>query len=328
MQSRRLPWHKPRYGVVPIVTLVAGTVLSAVAACSNSAETSELHAVTLSPTRTTPATPTASLQASSEGQRGTATTGPAETDDFDTADGPTVLPFSALSPEAAAYAETLACCLAAAVVVADGGVAYGFQEDEEYPWLSIAKIPIMLTYLDKVLDEGRTLSTSETALFESMITRSDNGAANELWFSMGGASAVTDFLASIGVAPADTIQDNWGSTQSSPLYTASLLSMLVESEILNDDYRSLAMGLMASVEDGQRWGALAGISAETHAGIKNGWFHDDDGWILNSVAYVEPESGPSYAIAIFSWGWANMATGISVIEHLAAVVNSELAIGQ
>jgi hypothetical protein len=47
--------------------------------------------------------------------------------------------------------------------------------------------------------------------------------------------------------------------------------------------------------------------------------------MIHSLAYVVPESGPAYAIAVFTRANYSSLTGINLIEQFATLVNTALA---
>ena len=45
---------------------------------------------------------------------------------------------------------------------------------------------------------------------------------------------------------------------------------------------------------------------------------------LNSLAYVAPDDGAAYAIAIFTQGSTIMSDGIAMIEEIARAINEQM----
>ena len=85
------------------------------------------------------------------------------------------------------------------------------------------------------------------------------------------------------------------------------------------------MELLGSVEPSQDWGALAGVSVSAQTGIKNGWFPESWGWVLNSTAFVRPTGSPPYVISVFTTGSRRFQEGIALIEQFATAVNTAMA---
>jgi hypothetical protein len=239
-----------------------------------------------------------------------------------------VLPLDALSSDAAEYAESQAsyaeCCFSAVVFLPDEGVAYEFRGDSPAPLLSIVKVPIMLTLMDQAIKAGRAVTPEEVDLLDDMIRRSDNIAADQLWFRIGGAAGLSSFLNSVGVTGIQPDPDRWGATRASPIQASMLFGMLVEGKVLDDANRALALTLLTSVDPEQDWGSPAGARNAAETGVKNGWFPEPYGWSLNSLGFVVPEDGSEYVIAIFSSGAEEKDDGIRKVEKFARIVNQEL----
>ncbi|MCI0783807.1 MAG: serine hydrolase [Chloroflexi bacterium] len=236
-----------------------------------------------------------------------------------------ILPLDALSSEAADYAAGLPCCVSIAVVVPEEGLAYEFEGDVTSPLLSVAKVPIMTMVLGQAIEDGRELTATESELLSLMIQSSDNEAAYSLWYAMGGAEAMVALFESVGLGSITTYADSWGSTLASPLQMASLLAMIVQGDVLDEAARMTAMDVLSAVDPSQAWGALSGTEGlVTETGVKNGWYPEPSGWSLNSLAYVAPDDGAAYTMAIFTQGSAIMSDGIATIEEIARAINEQM----
>jgi beta-lactamase class A len=210
------------------------------------------------------------------------------------------------------------------VVIPSEGVTFEFQGGMTFPLLSVVKLPIMLTFLDKAMREGRAPTPYEARLLDQMIRASDNNAASSLWNSSGRVAGMNSFLQTIGFQPLDSDEHSWGETLASPAYMATLMSKLFLGEALDEPNRATAMTLLETVADSQNWGAAAG-AAPGRVGVKNGWYREKDGAMIHSVAYVIPDQGPPYAIAVFTRGNASPLVGINLIEEFATHVNAAMA---
>src|SRR3972149_1267974 len=90
-------------------------------------------------------------------------------------------PLDARAAGAADYLGGLQLPVGVAVVVHDRGAVYVGNGDQPFPMASVAKVPIMLTSMDKAIRENRSLTDDELRLMEEMITLSDHDAAVALW---------------------------------------------------------------------------------------------------------------------------------------------------
>ncbi|MEK7248310.1 MAG: serine hydrolase, partial [Chloroflexota bacterium] len=196
------------------------------------------------------------------------------------------------------------------------------------PWFGIAsvvKVPIMLTVMDRAIDEGRPLTADESALLAAMIVESDNEATTALWNTIGGAPAVQGFLETSGVRGAFIDAQDWGDSKMSAESAARLLGKLLNGEILDAPNRTLAMQLMSHVDPVQDWGAVVAGEFEGETGVKNGWYPEYDGWVLASAGYVVPDAGPTYTVAIFTSDWLYFHDGVNSIEGIAGLISTALS---
>jgi hypothetical protein len=212
-----------------------------------------------------------------------------------------------------------------AVIVPSLGVAYELNGDAQFKTESVVKVPIMLTLLDQAISDGRQLTDDERYELALMITESDNDAANWLYEDVGGGAGVTAFLESAGIDDAAIDPADWGDSALSPMDAATLMTELIGGTILDAPSRELAMDLLGSVDPLQAWGAVLLASGAGETGVKNGWYPEFDGWVLNSAGFVKDADGvPPYTIAVFSDGQPDFYAGIRTIEMIGRQVHQAL----
>lgn len=237
-------------------------------------------------------------------------------------------PLSDLAPNAPQYLAGQPGRFGVAVVVPDREVIYvGGAGDQFFHTASAVKVLIMAMLLRLAQDQGRALSEDETALIEQMIVVSDNDAADILWFEIGGADGVTAFLAANGLSGITPDPEGyWGDTLATPVAVASLVYLLASGQLLDAERTAFALQLMTSVTPEQAWGITSGAVAEGDiVGLKNGWYTDDDGWVVNSAGFViPPGGGRAYAIAVMSDQLPEMEDGVAGIEGAAIQVHAAL----
>lgn len=244
----------------------------------------------------------------------------------ETAPAVTHLPLSLLAPSAAEAAGELGENVGIAVYYPSEGRIYEYNAQAQFELVSVVKVPIMLTLLDKAIAERRQLTADETALVTAMIRESDNDATTALWYELGGAKTVQRFLDSAGVSGATIDPHDWGDSVMPAAAGAELLGKLVEGQILDASSRQFAMRLMSEVDPSQDWGAVTVSSFAAETGVKNGWYPEHDGWVLNSFGYALPDdASPEYTIAIFSRGHATFGQGRQAIEELASLIHLDAA---
>lgn len=305
--------------VLPVAMFAAAVVVLLGVACGGSAAGND-------PQETITGTPSVSVTAapSPAGSKEPRAIPPATTD------GLVEHPLDELSQEATAYMATRDGPIGVAVVVPSRGAIYTANGDQLFHMASVAKVAIMVTVMDKAVQEGRGLTEREIALLEPMITVSDNNAATALWYEVGGAEGVGAYLRSIDLT---TIEPNalncWGASYAPAKEVALLLAKLANDEILDEPSRALALELMSRVDPSQSWGAIAGVPDlrpdGTLIGIKDGWYPADCGWWVNSAGVILPGNDkPAYTIAVLTAEQSSLGYAIETIEGIAELLHGEL----
>lgn len=240
-------------------------------------------------------------------------------------------PLAQLSSEAADFLATREGAVGVAVVVPERRAIYTSNGQRLFHLASVAKVVILLTLLDQAVDEGRELTDYERAMLEPMITLSWNDGATELWEYVGGDTAIRAYLDSIDMP--DILpdpDDAWGASQGSAPAVARLLTKLIMGEILDASRRALALDLLGQVAaQSMGDGALAGLPTPlppgVRVGLKDGWYPAEDGWWINSVAYVTSSAQqPRYALAILTSQQPTMEYAFTTVEDTAQLIHASL----
>ena len=240
-------------------------------------------------------------------------------------------PLETLSEAAKEYVDSREGPVGVAVVVPSQRAIYTYNGDDLFPMASVAKVTIMVTVMERAVQEGRDLTDREGALLEPMIIWSDNTAATALWDGVGGGSAVGAYLASIGLsAIIPNPYEYWGATRAPAREVALLFAKLGFGEILDPSMRTYALDLLSRVSPDQRWGVTAGVPDEqppgTVVGIKDGWYPTNYGrWWVNSAGVILPgDDHIAYAIAVLTRYQSTMDYAVETIEGVAAQVHTAL----
>ena len=240
------------------------------------------------------------------------------------------LPLSDLSPDAAAYLETRDGPISVSVVVPERGAIYTWNGHEMLHMASVAKLGIMLTLMQQAIDAGRSLTGDELATLTPMITVSDNETASQLWDAIGGGEAIDAYMRSIGL---DEVIGNkyasWGASYASSHDIALLLAKLARGEILDEQMRATALGLLSQVDPSQAWGVTAAapevLPGGTVIGVKDGWYPADCGWWVNSAGAILPSNGATaYTMAVLTAEQSTWEYGIETIETVGGYVHAAL----
>ncbi len=203
------------------------------------------------------------------------------------------------------------------------------RPDGQFRTASIVKVEILETLMLTLQKRGDWPSSRQRSLARSMITRSDNDAANALWSTIGGASGLKGMNTTLGMT--DSVPGTggyWGATLTTAPDQLRVLMALVDPDSpLDEEYRDYVRDLMYATVDEQRWGTPEAGKAGT-AAVKNGWLpaQSDGGlWTINSLGLVFLANGQRVALAVLSRRSPSMAVGITTVEHLAALAGRALS---
>ncbi len=231
----------------------------------------------------------------------------------------TVRELRELSPGAANIAWNRQGLVGVAVYRLDTGALYSFQGTRAFPMYSTAKVPIMLTILDRAVRENRRVAKWERDLITAMIQTSDNKAASALLADVGGATAVNAYLRQIGIANTTFNGYAWGASTTTAQDMVSLMAKVANCAILVPRLCNYALAIMQGVVRSQKWGVTAGVPDASAVALKNGWYPQRNGWAVNSVGLVL-SGGKPYAIAVYTNPNPSMAYGVETIEQISAEV--------
>jgi hypothetical protein len=216
-----------------------------------------------------------------------------------------------------------------------GKVMFESHPGERHTLASVAKVYILVAFLDVLSKEDRLPSDEEHLLLEDMIRWSDNDSATQLWLLAGGRDGLQEFFADRRLPRIDLPENNeWGDTRASAREVGLFLRRLYQGRLLDEEYTDLALGYMEDVVDEQAWGVgLArreDIPDAAEVYVKNGWYPDEDGgWIVNSAGIVA--GGPCEHVVVFLTDsqpsledgklFVNTATSLMIhhLQRLAAV---------
>lgn len=233
--------------------------------------------------------------------------------------------FDLLSPDLEAYLDTLGNNAGAVVYDLTHQDYYTYHPLNQFIVASSMKVPIMLTFLNMVEQQGREPNGDEMDLLTTMIENSDNDAASAFYYNeIGGAAGVANFLHKIGVAGLNPDPDAWGYSLITPLTMVNLLTLLYQGQILTPQDRQLALNLMENVEPDQRTGVGDTAPMGAVVAMKNGWVPGpDDLWVMNSSGIVKV-GDQVYIISIYTQDQSSLDDGHAIVQHFCGSVASLL----
>jgi beta-lactamase class A len=209
------------------------------------------------------------------------------------------------------------------VLDADGNPMLSIDAGQSFVLASVAKVYILVTYLDQLEQRGKRVSESDLALLQPMIRASDNTAASTLWKRIGETEGLTAFLASRGLTPVVPVEDekSWGTLKATPEDVAVLLLRLANGQLLGPESTQLAMRLLSEVNYDQAWGVSAGVTdPDADIYLKNGWYPESDGWRVNSAGVIRNARG-EHVLVILTYPSPSMDDGVALIEAIATQIN-------
>jgi hypothetical protein len=196
-------------------------------------------------------------------------------------------------------------------------------------WHNFAASSIKATILAALLYKRHGhLTTGEKDQAYKMIHASNNQAAINLWSDVGGYPGIKPFLNAAGMN--ETLESptgSWGGTLETAYDELKLLRLLTASnKVLSNASRSYELGLMAGVEQAQRFGTPAGHPVGVQVHVKNGWYPWGNGWVVNSLGTFN--GGSQHADYMMDVLTAPNGTGeqygINSIQAIARVVHRDL----
>ncbi len=232
---------------------------------------------------------------------------------------------AALTAALKKYADT-APEFSVAVVDNRTGARYAYRGKEKYETASVVKVDILAALLLAAQDDARGLTSNELSLARRMIRASDNDATTALFGAIGRTGGLTRANRRLGLTTT-TVSSAWGLTRTTVTDQAALLGELTDTRgPLDAGSRRLALGLMGTVDAGQRWGVTAAARDGERTAVKNGWLpRSTEGgrWIINSVGRITG-GDVDVSLAVLSHGHGSMESGIGSVEKVARLTRTHL----
>ncbi len=169
-----------------------------------------------------------------------------------------------------------------AFAVRTDGRFYGYRPDHQEWSASVLKAMLMVAYLDRPSVAGRALNDSDRSLLYPMITRSDNGAADQV-DQIVGDDALRALAARVGMTHFVPTHPIWGESLITPRDQTKFF-LHIESFVARR-HRGYALHLLASIVPSQRWGIGEVAPKGWKLYFKGGW-GSGTGLIDNQVALL------------------------------------------
>jgi beta-lactamase class A len=186
------------------------------------------------------------------------------------------------------------------------------------PTASAVKMAIAIAVAED-LTRGKYSYSSVSSDLTSMITVSDNNAADRLWRKTGrgtGLRRLSRHYALGNTYPGHT----WGTTKTTAHDQVRLLNraLVKSNSYISKKNRTRVLSLMKRVRADQHWGAGGGLPKGWTSAVKNGWYPTLPGdeppvgrWRVNTVGVVYDSHGdPQWIMAAFSNTWRSQGKGV------------------
>jgi beta-lactamase class A len=228
--------------------------------------------------------------------------------------------FDVLSPTLSSYLSNLGLNVGAVAYDLTRQRTYTYNSSTQFITASSMKVPIMLTFLDSIEQQGREPTAAEMALLTTMIENSDNDAASTLCNAVGWTAGVATYMQKIGINGFTPNYDSWGYSTITPQAMVDLLTLLQNGKILNSNHRTLALNLMKNVEPDQRVGVGDTAPPNAIVALKDGWVTGYDGlWAVNSSGIVTA-GRETYIISVYTQGQQTLEDGESITRKVCGTV--------
>lgn len=205
--------------------------------------------------------------------------------------------------------------------------------DATFPMASTGKVMIATGILEMAATGRLDYATVSTDM-NSMITQSDNSAADRLFATMGKVATMQAQNLRYGMTKTTTDR-GWGTTMTTSYDQAIFLNQVIgnQESDLPEAQRVILRDLMKNVNPEQAWGAGSNIPTGWSVAVKNGWYQAVAGdippegkWRINTVGLAFDSTGvPRWIFTAFSNEWTTQSAGISAWNDFSALVAANLA---
>lgn len=233
--------------------------------------------------------------------------------------------FDALSPDLQSYLTGLGPDVGAEVYDVTRQHYYTYNSDTQFIVASSMKVPIMLTFLDMIEQQGREPDDQEIGLLTTMIENSNNDSASALYYNaIGGAAGITNYMQKIGITGLSPSDSAWGYSLITPQAMVNLLTALYKGTILTAPDRALALNLMENVESDQQVGVGDTVPGGANVAMKDGWVTGHDNlWAMNTSGIVTLGK-EIYIISIYTQEQSSLDDGQAIVRQVCSTVASSL----
>jgi hypothetical protein len=214
-----------------------------------------------------------------------------------------------------AQAEAFAASRAGAVsfaVVDTRGRLLGEGVNRLYSSASVVKSMLLAAELRRLQREGLPLDARTESLLRTMITYSDNDAADAIYERVGDAGLFE--VARLVRMDRFTVAGHWGNAQITAADMARMFSDL--DRVFAGPRREVGLGLLGSIIPEQSWGIPAAAGQDWAVRFKGGWVTTERGQLAHQAAELRA-AGMRFAIAVLTDYQPSMSYATETVRGVA-----------
>jgi hypothetical protein len=216
------------------------------------------------------------------------------------------IPSAAALRDAWDFARGRAGVVSLAVVNSDGELR-GRREDRRYASASVVKAMLLAAEIRRLKQAGEGLDPTTDSLLTSMITVSDNEAADAIYARVGD-QGLFDVARRAGMTRF-TVAGHWGNAQIAAADMARFFGDL-------DRHREYAKGLLGSIDESQSWGIPAAAGDRWAARFKGGWL-PDHALVHQAAELRERDGNRELAIVVLTDEQPSHDYGVDTVRGIA-----------
>jgi hypothetical protein len=222
------------------------------------------------------------------------------------------VPSAAGIQAARAYAGDREGAVSFAVVNSEGELR-GEGEDRRYPAASVVKSMLLAAETRQLKQAGEGMDSETDSLLTSMITISDNAAADSIYARVGDAGL--NAAAERAGMTRFTVAGHWGNAQIAAGDMARFFADLDRQ--YPRQFREYAKGLLGSVTEPQRWGLPVVAGDRWAVRLKGGWL-PDHALVHQAAELHERDGSRSLAVVVLTDDQPSFEYGVETVETVAA----------
>lgn len=192
----------------------------------------------------------------------------------------------------------------------------GFEQDRQFVSASLVKAMLLAAELRRLRAGRLGMDPATASTLDSMITVSDNDAADVIYERVGDAG-LTEVAEKAGMAGFE-VAGHWGNARLTAADAARFFRHLDRN--LVGPGAPAAKKLLNSITPEQRWGIPAVAGDRRRPFFKGGWRSTDLGELVHQAALLEGPGDDRISLAVMTDGQLSRNDAIADIEQIAAIL--------